>query len=64
MPNPFARAGEAERHARVRAGLAYAIPFVPALVLLVSERQHRWVRFHAAQSLVFFSLLALAQIAL
>jgi uncharacterized membrane protein len=49
---------------RVRAGLAYAIPFVPALILLVRERRQRWLRFHAAQSLVFFALLVLIQIAL
>lgn len=63
-PRPFVAASEAERQTRMRAGLAYAIPFVPALVLLVRERRHRWIRFHAAQSLVFFTLLALVQIAL
>lgn len=60
----FVMVGEAERRMRVRAGLAYAIPFVPALILLVKERRQRWLRFHAAQSLVFFILLALIQIAL
>jgi uncharacterized membrane protein len=42
----------------------YAVPFVPALVVLLRERQNRFVRLHAAQSLVFFALLALGQIAL
>ena len=64
MPRSFVLSGEAERRMRVRAGLAYAIPFVPALILLMRERHQRWLRFHAAQSLVFFILLALIQIAL
>ena len=63
-PCPFDAASGTERQTRMRAGLAYAIPFAPALVLLVKERRHRWTRFHAAQSLVFFTLLAVVQIAL
>lgn len=63
-PKPYALASRTERRLRLRAGLAYAIPFVPALVLLVSERRHRWVRLHAAQSLFFFVALVIAQIAL
>lgn len=63
-PRPYMLASEAERRTRLRAGLAYAIPFVPAFLLLARERRHRWVRFHAAQSLLFFTLLVLVQIAL
>ena len=63
-PRPFVLASEAERRTRLRAGLAYTIPFVPALLLLARERHHRWMRFHAAQSLVFFTVLVVVQIAL
>src|SRR5579859_13181 len=63
-PRSFVMAGDVERHLRVRAGLAYAIPFAPAVVLLVRERRYRWVRIHAAQSLLFFCLLVLVQVAL
>ena len=48
----------------MRAALAYAIPFAPAIWLLARERHARFVRLHAAQSLVFFGLLALGQVAL
>ena len=48
----------------MRAALAYAVPFAPALWLLSRERRARFVRMHAAQSLVFFSLLVLGQVAL
>lgn len=50
--------------ANVRAALGYAIPFAPALWHLARERRARFVRLHAAQSLVFFGMLALGQIAL
>lgn len=52
------------RNPRVRAVLAYAIPFLPAFWLLLRERRNRFVRLHAARSLTFFGCLALAQIAL
>lgn len=57
-------AGEDERRARARAALAYAIPFIPALVILMSERHKRRIRFHAARSLIFFTLLVVIQVAL
>lgn len=46
------------------AALAYAVPLVPAVVLLQRERRNRFVRAHAATALVFFAVLALAQVAL
>lgn len=52
------------RNPRVLAALAYALPIIPALVLLARERRNHFVRLHAAQSLVFFTLLAFAQAAL
>lgn len=52
------------RNPRVRAAFAYAIPFVPALWLLARERRNRFVRLHAARSLIFFCCLAMAQVAL
>lgn len=51
------------RNPRLRAVSAYALPFLPALWLLVRERRNRFVRVHAARSLTFFGCLALAQIA-
>ncbi|MGZ3584894.1 MAG: hypothetical protein ACXWP6_20770 [Ktedonobacterales bacterium] len=53
-----------QRAPNVRAALAYAIPFAPAIWLLARERRAHFIRLHAAQSLVFFGLLALGQVAL
>ena len=49
---------------RTRAALSYAFPLLPGLYLLWRERDNRFVRLHAAQAVVFFSAVALAQIAL
>lgn len=64
VPAPRAPAGSGPVHGRnprVRAAFAYAIPFLPALWLLLRERRNRFVRLHAARSLTFFAALALAQ---
>ena len=50
--------------ARTRAALGYAFPLLPGLYLLWRERDNRFVRLHAAQAVVFFSAVALAQIVL
>ena len=55
---------ERQRNPRLLGALTYAVPLLPALVLLLRERRNRFVRAHAAQSLVFFAVLALAQIAI
>lgn len=52
------------RNPRIRAALCYAIPVVPAVLALHRERRNRFVRFHAAQSLLFFGGIALAQVVL
>ena len=52
------------RNPRLLGALAYAAPLLPALALLLRERRNRFVRAHAAQALVFFGALALAQVAL
>jgi uncharacterized membrane protein len=44
--------------------LCYAGWWLTGLVFLVLERQHRGVRFHAAQSVVLFGALSIAMIAL
>ena len=49
------------RDPRVRAALCYALPLAPALYLLARERRIRFVRLHAAQALVFFVGVGLAQ---
>jgi uncharacterized membrane protein len=53
--------GAGQYNPRVLAALAYALPLVPALLLLARERRNRFVRIHAAQALVFFCLVGLAQ---
>jgi uncharacterized membrane protein len=55
---------EQRRNPRLLGGLAYAIPFLPAIVLLIRQRDNRFVRAHAAQSLVFFASLGLGQMVL
>lgn len=52
------------RNPRLLGALAYAMPLLPALVLLLRERHNRFVRAHAMLALVFFAALALAQSAL
>jgi len=52
------------RNPRIQAACAYGVPFLSALALLARERRNRFVRLHAAQSLVFFVVLAVAQSAL
>lgn len=53
---------ERRRNPRLLGALAYAVPLLPAVALLLRERRNRFVRAHAAQSLVFFAVLALAQV--
>ncbi len=57
---PALAAGDARTHA----ALSYAFPLLPGLYLLWRERDNRFVRLHAAQAVVFFSAVALAQIIL
>src|SRR5579859_867385 len=49
------------RNPRVRATLCYALPLAPALLMLARERRNRFVRLHAAQALVFYAGVGLAQ---
>lgn len=58
----MARPYGARTNPRVRAALCYAVPVVPAAVVLLRERNNRFVRLHAAQATAFFALLALAQV--
>lgn len=54
-------------HPRVLAALCYTVPVVPAWMLLArggSERANPFVRFHAAQALVFQGVIAASQIIL
>src|SRR5690348_5239314 len=52
------------RNPRVIAALCYAVPYVIALWVLLRERRNRFVRFHAAQSLIFFVTIPLIQLVL
>lgn len=49
---------------RMRAALCYAFPIAPAAFTLWRERRDRRLRLHAAQALLFFLAVALAQIIL
>lgn len=49
---------------RLASVLCYAGWWVTGLVFLFAERQHRGVRFHAAQSLVLFGALSAVMLAL
>lgn len=49
---------------RVLAVACYSIPLIPGIWLLLRERRSRFLRVHAAQSLVFFGLMAAAQVAI
>lgn len=46
--------------ANVAAALAYLLGWISGVVLLVTERQNRFVRFHALQSVLVFGSLSLA----
>lgn len=46
---------------RVKAALCYTLPLVPAAYLLTHEQRNRFVRLHAAQSLVFHGLAGASQ---
>lgn len=63
VPSPR-RAVRLSPLARRDAALCYLFPFIPGIVVLFRDRQRRYVRFHAAQSVVYFALIALAQVAL
>lgn len=49
------------RDPRLRAALSYVFPLLPACYLLWRERRNGLIRLHAAQSLIFFGALGLAQ---
>ena len=50
-----------QRRPQVRAALAYALPLAPALLTLLSERENRFIRLHAALALVFFSIFGVGE---
>ena len=46
--------------ANVAAALAYLLGWISGVVLLLTERHNRFVRFHALQSILVFGALSLA----
>ena len=46
--------------ANVAAALAYLLGWISGVVVLLTERQNRFVRFHAFQSILVFGALSLA----
>lgn len=49
---------------RLRALSVYALPFAPAVVVLLRERRNAFVRLHAARALAFYGFIGIAQIVL
>ena len=57
------RAGEGTKtglRANVAAALSYVLGWVTGIIFLILERENRFVRFHAIQSIVVFGTLSLA----
>ena len=54
----------APREPRTRAAICYALPLAPGLYMLWHERRDRFIRVHAAQSVVFFGSAVFLQVAL
>ncbi len=50
--------------ANVAAGLSYLVGWVTGLIFFFVEKQNRFVRFHAMQSIIFFGGLSVASIVL
>lgn len=64
---PEQRMGDEARgryNPRIIAALCYAIPYVVSIGALVRERRNRFVRFHAAQSIIFFVTIPAIQLIL
>ncbi len=64
MTEPLGQPTTTGVDARVASVLCYAGWWMTGLVFLFLEREHRGVRFHAAQSLVVFGGLSLLMVAL
>jgi uncharacterized membrane protein len=48
----------------IEAGLSYVLGWVTGLIFFLMEKQNRFVRFHAMQSILFFGGLTVIQIIL
>ena len=48
----------------VEAGLSYVLTWVTGLIFFLMEKQNRFVRFHAMQSILFFGGITVVQILL
>lgn len=62
MMKPAGEPSSTGLDANLAAALAYLAGFVTGIVLLVIEKQSRFVRFHAMQSTVFFGGVLIASI--
>jgi uncharacterized membrane protein len=49
--------------ANVAAGLSYVLGWITGLIFFLIEKQNRFVRFHAMQSLIFFGAITIIDIA-
>ncbi|RAQ96921.1 hypothetical protein A4R35_15395 [Thermogemmatispora tikiterensis] len=50
--------------ANVAAGLSYLVGWITGLIFYLSEKQNRFVRFHAMQSIIWFAALTILIVAL
>ncbi len=50
--------------AKVAAGLSYVLGWITGLIFFFMEKQNRFVRFHAMQSIIFFGGISVVQILL
>jgi uncharacterized membrane protein len=55
--SPQTNTNQAESN--VRAALTYLAGWLTGLIFLLTEKEDKFVRFHAAQSLVFFGLITI-----
>lgn len=46
----------------VKAALTYLLGWLTGLIFLLTEKEDKFIRFHAAQSLVFFGLITIISI--
>jgi uncharacterized membrane protein len=51
-----------QAESNVKAALTYLVGWLTGLIFLLTEKEDKFVRFHAAQSLVFFGLITLISI--
>lgn len=62
MNEPQVDASSTNLDPKVAGLLCYALTFITGIIFLVVEKQSRFVKFHAMQSIIVFGLLTVANI--